>query len=892
MADHDPFRCRAPLGPPSGIGATPVDHYSLTLAEQHGAGAISSLPWSLRTLVENLLRHQDHPSVTPEHVRAVTARDASAAIPFLPGRVLLQDASGIPVLADLVTLQERARADGLPLASLTPRLPLDLVVDHALEVDESATPTAAARNTELEFARHESRYRFLRWAQDRIPGLRVIPPGVGICHQLNLEVLASVVTTDETNDGPVAALDCLVGTDSHTTMINALSVTGWGVGGIEATAAALGQPVSIRLPRVVGVRLEGTLRPGVFASDLALTLAERLRRLDVVGAVVEFFGPALSTLSVPDRATVANMAPEYGATMAWFPSDDRTLQYLAATGRSRKHIGSVERYLQAQGLFHTSSTPTPEFDTVVPLDLGSVRTVLAGPTRPHQLLTPAEVTGADRSAEPRIAPAHSPASTPERQDGDLAIAAITSCTNTSNPRSLIAAGLLARNAVRAGLRAQPWTKTSFTPGSRTAADLLAAAGLQEALDELGFAVAGFGCGTCMGNSGPLLPDVAESARTSQARLAAVLSGNRNFPGRVHPDVAHAYLASPAMVVAYALLGHVRADPEHDPLGNRPDGSPVRLADLWPTDDEVDQLIARHEPASLGRSATLPLITPQWQQMTPVQTATYAWEDLAGTIRRPPFADPELTRPVITGDITGARALLVLGDGVTTDHISPVARISPDSAAGAWLKAQGVTDELGTFSSRRLNHDVMLRGGFANARLENGLTPELHGGWTRTDPGAAPVPVHEAAEHYAAQNVATVIIAGGSYGAGSARDWAAKVTRLLGVRAVLARSFERIHRTNLVAMGVLPIEWPGAGRLDLDGSEVFDILGLDDASPGAEVSVVVRRGATVLDRGVALCRVDTDAEVAWLRTGGLLGHLVDRVSRQAAQRLAGSARVSS
>jgi aconitate hydratase len=877
MPDHDPFGCRTSLPARSYLGDIgQVDHYSLGLAEEHGAGPISSLPWSLRTLVENLLRHQDHEAVTAGHVRAVTARDTSAAIPFLPGRVLLQDASGIPVLADLVTLQERARADGLPVDRLTPVLPLDLVVDHALEVDESATPTAAARNTELEFTRHEARYRFLRWAQDRLPGLRVIPPGVGICHQLNLEVLAPVVTTQETAGGPVAALDCLVGTDSHTTMINALSVTGWGVGGIEATAAALGQPLFLRVPRVVGVRLEGALPAGVFASDLALTLAERLRRLDVVGAVVEFFGPGLSTLSVPDRATVANMAPEYGATMAWFPSDDRTLNYLAATGRSRAHVGSVEQYLRAQNLFHTSASPAPEFDTVVPLDLGTVRTVLAGPSRPHQLRTPAEVTATDHPDGPGRC-----GSAGERQDGDLAIAAITSCTNTSNPRSLIAAGLLARNAVAAGLRVQPWTKTSFTPGSRAAADLLAAAGLQEPLDELGFAVAGFGCGTCMGNSGPLLPDVAESARESQARLAAVLSGNRNFPGRVHPDVAHAYLASPAMVVAYALLGHVRADPQHEPLGSRPDGSPVRLTDLWPTDDEIDDLVVRHEGASLGRSATLPLFTPEWQRMRPVQGATYEWEGEAGTIRRPPFADPELTRPVITSDLTGARALLVLGDGVTTDHISPVARILPDSAAGAWLKARGVAaGELGTFSSRRLNHEVMVRGGFANSRLENRLTPDMPGGWTRTEPGAPAVPVHEAAEHWAARDVPTVVVAGQSYGAGSARDWAAKVTRLLGVRAVLARSFERIHRTNLVAMGVLPVEWERPGSLLLDGSETFDVLGLENLSAGAELTVVVRRGDTVVDRSEALCRVDTDVEVAWLRAGGLLGHLVDRVPRTA------------
>ncbi|UYP17926.1 aconitate hydratase AcnA [Rhodococcus sp. Z13] len=871
----DPFGSLRTLPVEDATGA-PLYYHSLAEAEAGGAGPIADLPWSLRTLAEGVLRHQGHPQATPEHVRAITRRDTSAAIPFFPGRVLFQDASGIPVLADMITLLERARAEGLDTAALEPALPLDLVVDHALEVDEYGSSVAAEKNIDLEYARHRDRYRFLRWAQDRLPGLRVVPPGTGICHQLNLEVLAPVVTTVESGDRHVAALDMLVGTDSHTTMINALGVTGWGVGGIEATAAALGQAVMIRVPRVVGVELTGRLAPGVFASDLALTLAEKLRALNVVGAVVEFYGPGLSALSVPDRATVANMAPEYGATMAWFPADRRTIAYLAATGRSPERVHLAEQYLKAQGLFHTEDSPAPRFETTLSLDLGRIATTLAGPSRPHDALTLSEVptsagenaSGTGDSASPK--------------DGDIAIAAITSCTNTSNPRSLVAAGLLARNAVAAGLRPPAWTKTSFTPGSRAAADLLASAGLQEHLDRLGFQVAGFGCGTCMGNSGPLGPVPAASDRTEGTALAAVLSGNRNFTGRIHPAVAHAYLASPAMVVAYALAGNVRVDLTNDPVGHREDGTAVTLADLWPSDEEIDALLAEHESAALGRGAQRELTTARWQELEYPRGEHYQWDGESGSIRRPPFTDPELTSPTLTGDLT-ARPLLVLGDAVTTDHISPVARVLPDSAAGRWLRERGVDERsLGTFSSRRLNHDVMIRGGFANTRLVNLLVPEKQGGWTRTAPGTEPVPVHEAAEYHRSQGTPVVVVAGELYGAGSARDWAAKVTRLLGIRAVLARSFERIHRTNLVAMGVLPIQWEGPAPESFDGSEEIDLLGLSELGSTTEITVRVRRNGEILWKDTATCRIDTPLEWEWLRAGGLFGHLLtQQANRQRA-----------
>jgi len=863
----DPFRSLTAL-PVSDEAGAPLHYYSLAEAEAHGAGPIADLPWSLKTLVEGILRHQGHPQALPEHVHAVTRRDETAAIPFFPGRVLFQDASGIPVLADMITLLERARAEGLDTSALEPALPLDLVVDHALEVDEYANPEAALRNIDLEYERHRDRYRFLRWAQDRLPGLRVVPPGLGICHQLNLEVLAPVVTATESGGRHVAALDSLVGTDSHTTMINALGVTGWGVGGIEATAAALGQAVMIRVPRVVGIELTGRLAPGVFASDLALTLAEKLRALNVVGAVVEFHGPGLEALSVPDRATVANMAPEYGATMAWFPADRRTIEYLAATGRSPERVHLAEQYLRAQGLFRTPSSPAPRFETGLSIDLASITTTLAGPSRPHDALSPSEVPTSRGESGPL--------------DGDIAIAAITSCTNTSNPRSLVAAGLLARNAVAAGLRPPGWTKTSFTPGSRAAADLLASAGLQDHLDRLGFQVAGFGCGTCMGNSGPLSPALSESDRTKDTALAAVLSGNRNFTGRIHPAIAHAYLASPAMVVAYALAGNVRIDVTRDPIGRAEDGTDVTLADLWPSDEEIDAMLAEHEAAALGRDAHRELTTTRWQELEYPRGEHYRWDGEAGSIRRPPFTDPELTSPTLPGDLT-ARPLLVLGDAVTTDHISPVARVLPDSAAGRWLRERGVGDRaLGTFSSRRLNHDVMIRGGFANTRLANLLVPEKQGGWTRTAPGEEPVPVHEAAEYHRRQGTPVVVVAGELYGAGSARDWAAKVTRLLGIRAVLARSFERIHRTNLVAMGVLPIQWQGPAPETFDGSEEIDLLGLADLGSTTEITVRVRRAGEIVWQGTALCRIDTPLEWEWLRAGGLFGHLLtEQTERQGA-----------
>jgi len=848
----DSFDCVRPLP-----GRPGLRYASLDLAARHGAGDLHRLPRSLRILAENLLRHEDGETVTAEHIRALAEGDTSASIPFHPERILLQDASGLPVLADLVAIRERAIADGVPADAASPALRMDLVVDHAVEVDVAGRGDAAARNLDREYDRHARRFRFLRWCQTQLPGLRVVPPGVGICHQLNLEVLADVVGVRDDAGARFAAFDTMIGTDSHSTMVNALGVVGWGVGGIEATAAALGQPLAIRVPEVVGVRLTGRIRAGVLATDVALRLAEMLRGLGVVDKVVEFSGDGLAALSVADRATIANMAPEYGATMAYFPPDERVLDHLRDTGRP---VSPAAEFLRAQGMLGEPERGAIRWSTTAELDLSTVRRTMAGPVRPHQAASPTDV--ARGNAEARVV-----------------IAAITSCTNTANPHTLVTAGLLARRARERGLTVPPWVKTSFTPGSRSAADLLAASGLQRALDELGFQVAGFGCGTCMGNSGPLNDSGAELLSAHGERGAAVLSGNRNFPGRIHPDVTDSYLASPPLVVAAALAGRTGVDLGADPLAETPDGRPVRLADLWPAPEEVDRVVREFSASALGRAATAALTTDRWRDLPHPSGPRYDWEGETGSIRRPPFADPVLTRPVADdADIRGARALLVLGDDITTDHISPVARIGRDSAAGRWLADRGVAPaEFGSFASRRLNHEVMVRGGFANPRLEN-LLVDRPGGWTRTvsargERPADPVPVHEAAEAFERAGVPAIVVAGHRYGAGSARDWAAKATRLLGVRAVVARGFERIHRTNLVALGVLPLECPSLDPALLEPDDRFDLIGVGAPGTGAEVHVI--REGSIAARHPARTRLDNEVERAWLQRGGIIGHLLTR-----------------
>ncbi|GGL14098.1 aconitate hydratase AcnA [Nocardia jinanensis] len=856
------------------LPGTTAQFFDLGAAEKAGAGALHRLPYAIRVLVENALRHEDGRTVGADHIRALATGDRSVSIPFTPERVLLQDASGIPVLADMITVQERAAADGIDPGAVSPRKRMDLVVDHALELDIAGTSDAATTNLALEYDRHADRYRFLRWAQSRFPTLRVVPPGLGICHQLNLEVLADVVSADGPGPGALARFDSVVGTDSHTTMINALSVAGWGVGGIEATAAALGQPILIPVPAVVGVRVTGVLRPGILATDVALTLTSMLRAHGVVARIVEFHGPGLAGLSVPDRGTLANMAPEYGATMAYFPADERTLAYLATTGRPEATVTLARAYLTAQGMLYTSELPAPEYDEVLELNLSEVQRTMAGPSRPHQTFAAAGLA----ETVPRPGPEDA-GDTGRLRDGDVVIAAITSCTNTSNPKAMVAAGLLARNAVARGLTRAPWTKTSLTPGSRRTADLLHAAGLQSALDDLGFTVAGFGCGTCMGNSGPLDTGITEQINEHSLSVAAVLSGNRNFPGRIHPDVTHSYLTSPPMVVAMAIAGRTSIAFPDEPLAFDRHGRPVLLDEIWPSDEEIAAVVECDEKRSLTHVELLPVTTPEWESLPRPEGNHYDWDSETGLIRRPPFADTALTRPVATGDILSARPLLLLGDGITTDHISPVARILSESPAGRWLAERGVPPEkFGSYSARRLNHDVMVRGGFANPRLENRLTPGEQGPWTRLMPEGDIVPVHEAAANYAAREVPTVVVAGHSYGAGSARDWAAKVTRLLGIHAVIAQSFERIHRTNLVAMGIVPVECPDLSPADLDGSEQFDITGLA-AGPDLRtpVQVTVRTATGAEHRFDAHARIDTPVEADWIRAGGLIAHLLTTAS---------------
>jgi len=851
------------------LPGTGLDYFSIDRAAADFGVNAMTVPRSTRTILEGLLRNHADDDVTEQQVSALLHRDTEVTVPFFPGRILMQDASGIPVLADLITLRQRAEAEGIDPLRLEAQIPMDLVVDHALEVDEAGTAMAAVVNLAREYDRHRDRYQFLAQAQRQLPLLRVIPPGIGICHQLNLEVIATVVRMDDRGSRRIAALDTLVGTDSHTTMINALSVTGWGVGGMEATVAALGQPIMITNPRVVGVELVGALGAGVFAADLALHLAQVLRGHGVVGAVVEFYGPGVAALSLPDRATVANMAPEYGATMAWFPPDETTLSYLASTGRSSSTVDLARQYLRTQGLLASQGIPDPQFGEEVFVDLSAIGPTLAGPSRPHDAVTPQAVPS---SRLVSAAPAAVTADTPRPVDGDLVIAAITSCTNTSNPRSLVAAGMIAKNAVRAGLKRPSWVKASFTPGSRAAAELLARGGLQEYLDDLGFTVAGFGCGTCMGNSGPLEPGVSDVIARTGAAVSAVLSGNRNFPGRIHPDVTNSYLASPALVVAYALLGHVRDDVSTAALSGHGADRDITLADLRPSEQEIDAYVDLHGSAVLAELPQHPLTSGRWEQLRRRGASGVVWQGKAGTVRRPPFADPELTRPLAAGDIRGARALLVLGDAVTTDHISPVSRVLPDSAAGRWLlEHNALPSELGSYSSRRLNHDVMLRGGFANQRLQNLLCPDEPGGHTSLD--GEVLDVHQAAKRLALRDVPAVVVAGRLYGAGSARDWAAKVTRLLGVRAVIAQGFERIHRTNLVALGVLPVEAVGIGDVDFDGSEEIDVVGLDgEIGVHLPVKIRVRRGSDWVDV-VGTCRLDTPLEVDWFRAGGVMAYLL-------------------
>ncbi len=880
--------------------------YRLEALEKRGLTQIDRLPFSIRVMLESVLRQVNGVEITEEDVVNLAKwspkADHRPTLPYKPARVVMQDFTGVPAVVDLAAMRSAmARLGGDP-AKVNPLIPVHLIIDHSVQVDFFATPDALLRNVELEFRRNRERYEFLHWGQKAFDNFKVVPPATGIIHQVNLEYLAKVVMTAEENGATVAFPDTLVGTDSHTVMINGLGVVGWGVGGIEAEAAILGQPIYMVTPDVIGFKLYGQLREGVTATDLVLTVTNILRQKGVVGKFVEFFGPGVAALSLPDRATIANMAPEYGATMGFFPVDEETLRYLRLTGRSEELIDLVERYTKEQGLFRTPETPDPEFTDVVELDLGTVEACVAGPKRPQDRVRLFDLKPAFRKALTnekglhgfglseedlsRKVPVVRNGQEAELTHGSVVIAAITSCTNTSNPSVLVAAGLVAKKAVEKGLRSKPYVKTSLAPGSRVVTEYLRQAGLLEPLAELGFHVVGYGCTTCIGNSGPLPPEVAKAITEGDLVVAAVSSGNRNFEGRVHPLVQAQYLMSPPLVVAYALAGTVDFDMANDPLGYDQDGNPVYLRDIWPSSEEVQRTIAEYVTPDLFKEKYADVFTgnEMWNNLPSPDGEIYDWNPDSTYIQEPPFfVDLTLDVPPIT-EIHNARALAVLGDSVTTDHISPAGSIPPDSPAGKYLISKGVQPkDFNSYGSRRGNHEVMMRGTFANIRLRNRLVPGVEGGYTIHLPDGEQMTIYDAAMKYQEEGVPLVVLAGKEYGTGSSRDWAAKGTALLGVKAVIAESFERIHRSNLVGMGVLPLQFkPGdsVDSLGLTGHEVFHIEGLsDDLQPLSEVTVrAVREDGTEITFPV-IVRLDTPVEVTYYRNGGILHTVLRNMARE-------------
>jgi len=848
---------------------------------------LDRMPVSLKVLLENLLRHEDDVTVTRDDIAALARWPDPVAlgreVSFYPVRVLMPDSSGVPLLIDLAALRDSMVARGLDPRRVNPVVPTDLVIDHSVRVDFAGAPDAFARNLSAELERNRERYGVVRWAMAQFKNLRVVPPGNGIVHQVNIEHFAQVVACAERDGRRLAFPDSLVGMDSHTPMVNALGVFGWGVGGIEAATAMFGQPVGLPTPRVVGCRLSGAARTGVMCTDIVLALTRFLRSADVLAAVIEFCGPALDRLSLPDRATIANMAPEYGATMGFFPVDAETLAYLAQTGRSAAHIDLVERYAKAQGLWRAEQ---PAFQTLLEFDLSQVEPSLAGPSRPESLVTLADAPQKFRSAFAAQGAAEAPAPpvtsmSRSLQHGDIAIAAIASCTNTANPYQMIAAGLLARNAVAKGLLTKPWVKTSFSPGSRVVPAMLAKAGLADALDSLGFNLVGFGCMTCGSGSGSLAPEIAAEIAARELVAVGVLSGNRNFEGRLNASVRGAFLASPPLVVAYAIAGSILNDLTREKLGDGADGQPVFLADIWPADAEIraclDGALTRDLFADAYGVFADP--GPEWSEIPHGTAPVFAWDPESMYLRRPPFFEEQTDAEA---PIVGARVLAMLGDDVTTDHISPGSTIPARTDAGAYLAEHGVAPlKFGTYIGRRANHEVMIRGTFANVRLRNELVPGREGGFTRHQPSGDTMTIFTAAERYRAEGRPAMVVAGRNYGCGSSRDWAAKGTRLLGVRVVIAESFERIHRSNLVGMGVLPLQFPaGMSRqsIGLTGDETFDIADVGAARvPGGAVPVRLKRASGSSETLALISRVDTRREAEWLRQGGILPYVLNELS---------------
>jgi len=868
-------------------------YYSLGKASET-LGDMSRLPFSMKVLLENLLRFEDGETVTRDDLQAMAdwlkERRINREIQYRPARVLMQDFTGVPAVVDLAAMRDAMLQLGGDAQKINPLVPVHLVIDHSVMVDEFGSPRAFGKNVEFEYERNGERYEFLKWGSQAFDNFQVVPPGTGICHQVNLEHISQVVWTGQDQSGEMVAYpDTLVGTDSHTTMVNGLGVLGWGVGGIEAEAAMLGQPVSMLIPEVVGFRLSGELREGITATDLVLTVTQMLRQKGVVGRFVEFYGPGLDNLPLADRATIANMAPEYGATCGFFPVDERTIDYMKLTGREDVQIALVRAYAQAQGLWREAGSPEPLFTDTLELDMATIEPSLAGPKRPQDRVVLSEVDDKfNQELEDTYRKGNEPRVQVEGEsfdfgNGDVAIAAITSCTNTSNPSVLIAAGLVARKAREKGLTAKPWVKTSLAPGSQVVTDYLNESGLSEDLNALGFDLVGYGCTTCIGNSGPLPEPISKAINDHDLVAVSVLSGNRNFEGRVSPDCRANYLASPPLVVAYALKGTVRSDMVNEPIGSATNGEAVYLKDIWPTNEEIRTLIDAHVHSDMFRRRYADVYRgdDRWRKIDVTGGDTYSWPPLSTYIQNPPYFVGMSMEAAPLTDIDRARPLAVFGDSITTDHISPAGAIKPDSPAGRYLLEHGVSrGEFNSYGSRRGNHEVMMRGTFANIRIRNRMLDNVEGGFTRYAPTSETMPIYDAAMLYKQDGRPLVVIAGKEYGTGSSRDWAAKGTVLLGVRAVIAESFERIHRSNLVGMGVLPlqfVEGESAETLGLNGAEKYSIAGVAELKPRQDVEVKVTRDSGEEFSFTARCRIDTYNELEYFRAGGILHYVLRRLA---------------
>jgi aconitate hydratase len=891
----DSFNCRRTLK----VGKRSYDYFDLKEAEANGLAGVGRLPFSLKVLLENLLRHEDGRSVTSDDIRGVAewleTRKSEREIAFRPARVLMQDFTGVPAVVDLAAMRDAMRTLGGDPRKINPLVPVDLVIDHSVTVDTFGTAAAFLTNVEKEYERNGERYAFLRWGAGAFDNFRVVPPGTGICHQVNLEYLSQAVWTKKQNGSAVAFPDTLVGTDSHTTMVNGLAVLGWGVGGIEAEAAMLGQPISMVIPEVMGFRLTGKLKEGVTATDLVLTVTERLRRAGVVGKFVEFFGEGLGNLPVEDRSTIANMAPEYGATCGFFPIDEETLAYLDATDRKDSRIALVEAYARTQGMFRDDDNADPVFTDSIALDLGDVEPSIAGPKRPQDRVPLTRAAGAFAEAlDKEYGKADEKGKRVKVQGtnfdlghGDVAIAAITSCTNTSNPYVMVAAGMLARNAVKRGLQVKPWVKTSLAPGSQVVTDYLEKAGLQHDLDTLGFNLVGYGCTTCIGNSGPLPEEISKTIQDHGLAVASVLSGNRNFEGRVNHDVRANYLASPPLVVAYALAGSVMIDLTTEPLGTDAAGEPVYLNDIWPSSKAVAKTVRKAVKKSMFRRRYGNVFEgdEEWQGIEVTGGLTYEWDVKSTYVQEPPYFVDLAHTPKPVTDIVNARILGLFLDSITTDHISPAGAIKRDSPAGRYLTEHGVAPhDFNSYGSRRGNHEVMMRGTFANTRIKNQILKGIEGGVTLHYPSFEAISIYDAAMLYGQEGVPTVIFAGKEYGTGSSRDWAAKGPRLLGVRAVIAESFERIHRSNLIGMGILPLvfaEGMSWQSIELTGPETVTLQRLADIKPGQWIEAEITYGDGT-KRAVPLrARIDTLDELDYFRNGGILHYVLRGLAREAA-----------